>query len=710
LLKRNLYVIIIIIDEYKTFKDHLNFPNSMNTKHFAIITIIFFALYLLLIPIFPLLEPNPYPSLGNAIFFDLKEKTESLYYFVSFLLLALIALIIKNKTNLPLTKLTKLKKTAPWLIIALIIIPSIFIFATYPTRDFIIPDYFHHGAAIVHAEKGFDTLYTEHVPFRNVLYLKIAFALGADNSLATFEQIINIVNPLTIIATYLLLLLIFRLFKGHYSIIPTLFFLLAYKLGVNIIYDGRPLPLLIALIFLFLHLIYDKKPLLFLSAFFLSLQFFLSSDFAIMGTALFGIYFLLSIWQNKDNLTPNLTYLIAGFIPMLLFLNNKIPAFIKFNLIQMSNLEKTFGYPMLYGTQQAFTYLPKQHYLIFGIMWLSLLFLFGYLLISIFKQRDNKTIALTLLTLLSIVVMKIMLVRSDVNHYNVPLGFFPIVAFAWLCSSLPPFKNIQKFLTPKKNNFTNVCLTIILILILFLPNIITPVRAYHEPLVFDSSTGVNANIPQTDFQQLETLRNVITVTEAESIFFFSDESLYNVVLNLEYPLHHALLYELGDESLAMKEIENFLAWSPDLVVWKTDNEINNADGIRHPVRYFWMASTILEHYEPSFQVEGFQFMKRKDFTLKNNPYNTLTQKDLEETFDLRYIPYNIGRASNQKLHFQYETITTSQETNCKIKQEKGVLFTFKAKVGTHRYAFHPQLSPTYHPNLPLNIQCHTKTI
>jgi len=667
----------------------------------------FVLLYAALHPLFMAHEPNAFPVLGNEIYYSLAESMEAAYFTYSLVAFALLTLVLSYSGLLP-TRETALPAlpaapagarrhrlavglalVLPWVILSFPQGPPIF-----------FADPFHHGEKLIFQGRPFAETYRTFFTFKPLFYLKILAPLGLDNSIASYLAVYALVQRLGYIAGCFLILLVVRLIRGRYSVIPALLFLAIYPISYSLLWHRywildmqRLLFFLLFLDAVLLSLIYRRTWPLFVAGACVSVQYLASVEYASFATVALGAHIGLLFLRDRRAGLRAMAAAIAGALPLLVALlaSGQLEPFIRF-AAYTTRFPDLYGTPLLYRAAAA-SALATPVFLVVPVVmvWLTLLWAVGVLLprAVVRRQLDDRSLWLYTAVLLAILTFKIGLGRSDVQHLYPPLlwAILPLLTIVLLRAPASP---VPRFVRPL---LSVAAVALVALLGLRAPRV-------PPDFVYDPSPRIRAYVPPRLEARLASLKELLAQTHSRSLFLFSDQPLFNYLLDLHYGLRHAVLHEILTDDVLALETEAFLRWAPDLVVWRTEAWSNRVDGIRTPVRDYRLAAAILRNYRPLVEREGWVFLARaaKDVdvgSLARSGFAPIGEAALQEVFDLGDMPYNIGRSGKDHGVFKIATLTLPGSARCVYRHAGRPILEFAGKPGTHAYALYPGLAPGY---------------
>lgn len=677
-------------------------------RRFAVVYGVFVLAYAALRPAFMAREPNPFPVLGNSLFYSLAEVMEAAYFSTSFIAFVgiILALVLAGVLGTRPTAFAPGTASSPArpgdrLPIALgMLLPGIVLALPHGPRV-LVADAFHHGEKLIFQGRPIAEAYRSFLPFKPLLFMKAAGLVGYDDSVASYLVVHEFVQRSGYIAVCLLAVLVVRLVRGRTSLLPVLLFLLAYPLlaaGLRhrywILDMERLLFFLLFLDAVLLSLARRRRWPLFLAGAFASLQFLASIEYAIFAAcALTAHLGLLTLRDRREGLRAA-AVAIAGALPVVgtLLATGQLLPLIRF-ASYTTRFPDLYGKPLLYSAGPP-ALGPASPAILLPVIavWLALLWAAGVFVprALIRRQLDDRSLWIYMLLLLSILMFKVGLGRSDLQHLYLPVLFATLFLLTLVLArpwSLPR--------PPRAVSAAGFALALTLVTLSGLR--IPPVPA---GFVFDPSPRVRAHIPATLGAELSALRALLEVTGSRSLFFFSDQPLYNYLLDLPYPLHTPTLHEILTDGMLTRETAAFVAWAPDLVIWKAEIWTGNIDGIRTPVRDYRLAAAILARYRPLAARDGWQILARDTTVidpaaLRARGFEPLAASALEETFDWGDMAYHIGRSGAVPDDFKRVTLTLPDDACCSYRQAGRALVRFSGRAGTHRYGLYPAMSPGY---------------
>jgi hypothetical protein len=324
--------------------------------------------------------------------------------------------------------------------------------------------------------------------------------------------------------------------------------------------------------------------------------------------------------------------------------------------------------------------------------WLALLWAAGVFATRALlrRQLDDRSLWIYMLLLLSILMFKIGLGRSDAQHLCIPLVFAGL-----LLLTLGLTRALRGPRLPGRALALLLAGAVTWVVFHGLRVPAVPPGYVHEP-----SPRIRAHVPPALHRDLATIRDLLAGSGARSIFFFSDQPLYNYLLDLPYALRNPTLHEILTDDMLSRETEAFLAWSPDLVVWRAESWTGFVDHIRTPVRDYRLAAAILSRYQPLVEGNGWLVLAREvariDRTaLAAKGFVPIDASALSETFQWRDMAYQIGRSAAIPPDFKVVALSLPDDRCCAYRQDGRSLLYFRGKTGEHRYALYPAMVPGY---------------
>ena len=515
-------------------------------------------------------------------------------------------------------------------------------------------DYFSYGEFLVHQAVPFSSLYTEYYPFKSPFFYDVFSLFGYQNSIADYFRIQAIVTGLAQVSVFFIFFLIWRLMNGKWSYAPIAFFAALYATGglITWIYGDRFLFLSLFMLSALAFFIWKRMPLLALATFFLSLQHLTSVEMALFGDLALAAC-LAALALRRQLTRRHLAYAAAGFVPVFLLLlaNGQLLAYAGFAAYQMS-VTNSYGIPILSsfnawipqtsglqiyvqfffqwiallyavwrGTDAilkknplvaaiaaaaAFVlfYLTPNFFIMFFTSWALLLYIGGMLAYDFMGHEfDGRKAWLLIVFLLAVTMCAIGMGRSDTSHVLPGILFmsFPALSLA----NIPKYRKAAAF-------------SLLLLFMFSLSYRIgsLPTGKDTTQYVFDSSERVRMEISAWDYNQINGVRQLMKQGNYSSIFFFTDEPLYNYILEADYPLKMPLLYDILNQGMLAEETKRFEDWKPDLVVWE-DNATTSYDRIPPAIRYPLLNLEIHDNYHPCLAAGSLQIACRNNATWQN---------------------------------------------------------------------------------------------
>ncbi len=687
---------------------------------FAAVYGVFVLAFAALRPAFLSREPNAFPVLGTTIYFSVTEVMEAAYFSTSFLAFIAIVLLLTHAGVLG-SRPTALPEPPPpgaadrgdRLLIALgVLLPCILLlFPQGPPT--LVDDALHHGERLVFQGRPFTEAYRAFFPFKPLIFMNLAGLLGYDNSIATYVAVHQFVQTVGYIAICLLVFLVVRLVRGRYSLVPVILFLLAYPLLADglryrywILNMERLLCFLLFLNAVVLSLIHGRHWPLFFASAFAAVLYLASIEYAVFATCALAAHLALLLLRDRREGLRAAAAMAAGALPVVIALqaSGQLLPLLRF-ISYASKFPSLYGTPLIYAIEDpALGVTPPPLPQILVAIWLALLWAAGVFVprALLRRQLDNRSLWIYMALLLSVLMFKICLGRSDRQHLYIPILFSMLFLLTLALARVKRLPRVPRAVTAS-------CLALV---VTFAG--LTGFRAPEMPagFVYDGSPRIRAHIPPRLGSELAALRTLMAETHARSIFFFSDQPLYNYLLDVRYELRNPTLHEILTDDMLASETESFLAWSPDLVVWKAGFWTDNIDRIRTPARDYRLAAAILERYRPLVSRGGWLIMARNGMAIDLEAlfakgFTPIDASALEETLYWGDMAYNIGRSDALPDDFQRFTLTLPSEACCTFRQSGRTLIEFRGKAGTHRYGLYPGMAPGYRATAwdPDSISC-----
>jgi len=697
-------------------------PGAHSSWRFPAVYAAFVLAFAALRPAFLAREPNPFPVLGNGIYYSFPEVMEAAYFTTSFV--AFIALVlILTRAGILHTRPTVLPATAPVIAaghrdrlrIALIVALPWIVLLLPQGPPVLVADAFHHGEKLIFQGRPFTEAYRSFFPFKPLIFMKVAGLAGHDNSVASYVAVREIVQRVGYVAVCLLITLVVRLLRGRYSMAPVLVFLFAYPLLADalryrywILDMERLLFFLLFLSAVVLHLIHGRRwPLVFAGAF-VAIQFLASVEYAIFAACALAVHLaLLGLRDRREGLWAGAAS-AAGALPVVgaLLATGQLLPLLRF-VSYTTRFPSLYGTPLLYAASEPAPGAASTPFLLpLVAVWLALLWAAGVFVprALIRRQLDDRSLWITMVLVLSILMFKVGLGRSDVQHLYVPL-LFSMLFLLTLALARPQRLPRAPRIVPA------VALVAGLAFVAVAGFRVPPVP---PGFVYDGSSRIRAHIPAQLSSELSTLRALLAGTRSRSLFFFSDQPLYSYLLDLRYELRNPAIHEILTDDMLARETDSFRAWAPDLVAWNANSWSTFVDKIRTPVRDYRMAAAILARYRPLVARDGWVFLVRDGAkvdrgALRERGFTPIDDSTLEETFDWRDMAYHIGRSRFAPSDFKRFALTLPSDACCVYRQRGRRLIAFAGKAGTHTYALYPGMAPGYRETAwnPDSISCQT---
>jgi hypothetical protein len=656
-------------------------------------------------PAFLSREPVAFPVLGTSIFYSLAEGMESLYFTASFVAFVAIVLVLDVLGVLRIAPAARPSLPAQEprphgrLVLALgMLLPGVVLLLPLPPPVF-VADTLHHGEKLIFMGRPLDEAYKSFLPFKPLLFLKAAGLFGIEHGVASYLAVREIVQRLGFIAACCLLTLVVRLMRGRWSLAPALLFLLAFPALTAalrhrywILDMERLLFFLLFLNAVLLSLVGGRRWPLAFAGTFVAAQFLASIEYALFAAVALAAHLLLLVLRDPRDGGQATALAAAGALPIAVALNagGQLGPFVGFVAYTM-HFPGLYGTPLLYtvadfGRAQAQVLVP-----IVGA-WLALLWAAGVFVprALLRRQLDDRSLWTYMVLLLAILMFKIGLGRSDVQHLYIPLVFAGLL--------LLTLGLARPFPWPRVPGKALAALLAAAVAWVAIAGWRTP--GVPPGYVYDPSPRVRAHVPPWLSRDLDAIRQLLAGTGSRSIFFFSDQPLYNYLLDLPYGLRNPTLHEILTDDMLSRETGAFLAWSPDLVVWRAESWTGFIDRIRTPVRDYRLAAMILSRYQPLAERNGWLVLARDAgridrAALAAKGFRPIDHAALWETFQWRDMAYQIGRARIIPPDFRVVTLSMPEDRCCAYRQDGRALLYFRGKAGTHRYALYPSMAPGY---------------
>ncbi len=671
---------------------------------------LFVAAFAALRPVFLAREPNPFPVLGTSIFYSLAEVMEATYFTASFVGFAALVLALTLGGVLP-------RPPAPppgpparpprgrrerVLIVLGVLLPSVVLLLPL-APPVLVADTLHHGEKLIFQGRPFAEAYRSYLPFKPVLFMKLAGLAGLEPSAGSYLAVREVVQRAGLLAVLLLAHLTVRLMRGRFSLLPGILFLLAFPLVTAalrhrywILDMERMLFFLLCLNAVLGSLILRRRWPLVLAGAFAGLQFLASFEYAVFGACVLAAHVGLGFVRDRGAGARALAAAAAGVLPVaaLLAASGQLMPLARF-VAYTTKFPGLYGTPLLYRVEDpilASIRAPDGMLAVVIATWLVLLWAAGRRVPWLLDRAalDDRRQWVLLVLLLAVLTFKIGLGRSDVQHLYLPLVFSGVFLGTLALDRAPRLPRVPEGVAAAglvaATGFAAVA----------------GMRPAPVPpgFVFDPAPRIRAFLADPMRSDLAALRALLAATGARSIFFFSDQPLYNYLLDLPYPLRHPVLHEILTDPMLAEETARFEAWSPELVVWRAESWTGFIDGIRTPVRDYRLAAAILARYRPRVARAGWIVLARDPeridrAALAAHGYSPIDAAALEETFDWRDMPYHIGRSPFAPPDFKRVTRTLAADACCAYRQGGRALIDFRGRAGTHTYALFPAMAPGY---------------